>query len=291
MLEDSSHLPRDKPEDGIIEVAPEHMRNYHPKGRRLPALERNILKFRAFEMMLVLFHVESMKSFVLNAMRATYAERFASDTKNLYQKVWRTLVDDGIITEAESTAIQRLVDYRNMIAHELHQLTAELSRESFAEDFVSSTSRRRYDYEALRNVKRYRDKIIQGMRPSYVFPLSFKTVVFEASEKAYRQEMDCLRRRIRRQIRERKNEMVYLKGELEAAGDLLRQLMPFHPLNVTGNGTLSKRGVQVCFRLFSIGLSTMAVSYAMRVSYRAINCRRREWERLGRPDAQPAAVE
>jgi hypothetical protein len=28
----------------------------HPEGKRLPALERNILKFRAFEMMLSLFY-------------------------------------------------------------------------------------------------------------------------------------------------------------------------------------------------------------------------------------------
>ena len=36
----------------------------HPEGTKLPALERNILKFRAFEMMLSLFYAEDLKRFL-----------------------------------------------------------------------------------------------------------------------------------------------------------------------------------------------------------------------------------
>jgi len=37
-------------------------RYFHPDGRKLPALERNILKYRAFEMILMLFYAEDLKT-------------------------------------------------------------------------------------------------------------------------------------------------------------------------------------------------------------------------------------
>jgi hypothetical protein len=111
------------------------MREYHPRGRQLPALERNILKYRAFEMVLVLFRIEHLKNFVLNSVRATYPGRFPPGAKNVYRSAWTVLVADGVITQAESSEIQHLVDYRNAIAHNIHHLTSDLSRDPVAEDY------------------------------------------------------------------------------------------------------------------------------------------------------------
>jgi hypothetical protein len=36
----------------------------HPEGTDLPALERNILKYRGFEMLLLLFYVEELKGMI-----------------------------------------------------------------------------------------------------------------------------------------------------------------------------------------------------------------------------------
>ena len=47
------------------------MRAYHPKATQLPALERNILKYRALEMVIILFEVEDLKNFALNAVQGT----------------------------------------------------------------------------------------------------------------------------------------------------------------------------------------------------------------------------
>jgi hypothetical protein len=45
------------------------MRAHYPKGRLLPALERNILKYRALEMVIILFEVEHLKEFVVAAVQ------------------------------------------------------------------------------------------------------------------------------------------------------------------------------------------------------------------------------
>jgi hypothetical protein len=42
------------------------MRAYHPTGTQLPALERNILKYRALEMVIILFKVEELKKSLVN---------------------------------------------------------------------------------------------------------------------------------------------------------------------------------------------------------------------------------
>ena len=46
-------------------------RHRRPEGSRLPALERNILKYRAFEMMLTLYYAEEIKQFLVGTMKAT----------------------------------------------------------------------------------------------------------------------------------------------------------------------------------------------------------------------------
>ena len=117
------------------------MRAYHPKGTQLPALERNILKYRALEMVIILFEVENLKNFVLNAVQGTDKvlrepgkQRIPEGAKNKYKKAWTALVSDGVLTQCESAEIQRLIDYRNSIGHRLHELTYDLSRETIAED-------------------------------------------------------------------------------------------------------------------------------------------------------------
>ena len=120
------------------------MYQYHPKGKQLPALEKNILKYRAFEMVMILYYIEDLKSFVLESIKNTdkimsnYGEknkRIPDNSKKKYQKVWAILVSDGIITQEESKDIQRIIDYRNVIGHKIHQLTYDLSREPVAQNF------------------------------------------------------------------------------------------------------------------------------------------------------------
>src|SRR5438270_3569600 len=155
--------------------------NYFPRGSRLPALERNILKYRAFEMVLILFHIEDLRSYVLRTIRANDKARIPEGTKKQYKKAWAYLVDKGVITKDESDEIHRLTDYRNTIAHDIQQLTYDLSQERFAVDYGSAYAVK-YDYKALRKLKKYRPKIEKGLRHMIVV-LSFDHLMFEAAER------------------------------------------------------------------------------------------------------------
>jgi uncharacterized protein YutE (UPF0331/DUF86 family) len=105
----------------------------HPTSSRLLAIERNILKYRALEMVMILFHVENLKAFVLDAIRTTdeirnnIKPRIPKGRRNIYSKAWEILVSDGILTDTEKSEIEGLIDYRNDVAHRIHELTYDLN--------------------------------------------------------------------------------------------------------------------------------------------------------------------
>jgi hypothetical protein len=253
------------------------MRKHHPEGRRLPALERNILKYRAFEMVIFLFHAESLKRFVLGAVRATSPARFPSGMKRPVERAFAYLVDDGILTANESADIQELIDFRNSIGHRVHELTADLSRDPVAEDFVAFGGSK-YLPGALRKLMRYEHIIEKRLASKYIMPLSFDHLVFEAAEKVYRREMTRLDKAIRWQIETRTQKIAQLNREIDRIQPYISEAIePDHPLNVARNGTLTNRGNAVCSRLFALELSDLAVAHLMRVSLRAIKRRRQLW--------------
>ena len=63
---------------------------------------------------------------------------------------------------------------------------------------------------------------------------------------------------------------------------------PGSPLNKS-NQFLTKRGVEVCYRLFDMGKTRYAVAEAMKISYGAATHRFHAWEKLGgrNRDRQP----
>jgi hypothetical protein len=260
---------------------------YHrnPKGNRLPALEQNILKYRAFEMAIVLFYIEDLKAFVLDSIRATdricsgrddKKPRIPADATKVYEKAWAVLVADGIISQEDSDEIQCLINYRNHIAHGIHELTCDISREPFARVQFNKV---RYDYEAVTKLKRFRDKITRGSQARYVMSLSLRSMLFDATEKTYQQELKRLDRKIRRQIEVRKEQIERLEAELSGTnGRSWQEDTPAHPGNIARNGTLTPSGVETCFRLFDQKFSPLAVAHLMGISHRAALRRRQAWE-------------
>lgn len=265
------------------------MSRHHPKGRRLPALEQNILKYRALEMVMILFHVENLKRFVLSSIRGTDRictpgnERIPTGTKKPYEKAWSVLVDEGILTSDESVEVQRLIDYRNDIGHRVQFLTCDLSRDPSARNY-SKWKGIKYDDQALKKLRLYKDKILSGLQSKYVISLSFDEILFEAAEKSYQHELRRLDKKITRQIAIRQKEIQKLKSELRFEDpeflntfdtdkeitaptlDLLVLEILNHPLNKAKNGTLTKRGLAICYWLFDHGRSVLAVAYLMDMS-------------------------
>jgi ketosteroid isomerase-like protein len=56
---------------------------------------------------------------------------------------------------------------------------------------------------------------------------------------------------------------------------------PYHPWNQFGDNRLTKRGIEICHRLFDLGKSEMAVALLTRLSLLAAKKRKKMWVQLG----------
>lgn len=197
--------------------------HYFPNGRRLPALERNLLKYRTYEMVVILFHIEDLREYVLTTIRANDKGRIPDGVKKPYEKAWAYLVEKGVITQDESDDIRKLTDYRNTIAHDIQKLTCDLSQETFVVTWGDESVK--YDYKALLRLKKYRPKIEKGLR-HMIYVASFDHLMFEAAERTFEEELTRLRKKIDKLFAARQVEMKRLseevatleKGELERIG-------------------------------------------------------------------------
>ncbi len=256
------------------------MNDFFPKGSRLPALERNILKYRALEMVMILFHAESLKDFVLKSIQATdriaspHSPRIPSGSKEKYKKAWAILVADKILTQKESEDVQRLVDYRNDIGHRIHFLTCDISHDSFSQDFAQ-VSDVKYNYHALHKLKEYRQKIEGWLSGRYAMSLSPDTLLFQAAEKTYESELRLLDRKIKSQLEVRKKDIQNLNRELSQDSYRILDTTPY-PFTHE-NGKLTQSGLELCYRFFDQNKSPLAVAYLLRISYRAAMKRWRQF--------------
>lgn len=71
-------------------------------------------------------------------------------------------------------------------------------------------------------------------------------------------------------------ESIINQGETKSEDDI----DPGSPLNKS-NQFLTKRGIEVCYRLFDMGKTRYAVAEAMKISYGAATHRFHAWEKLG----------
>ena len=260
----------------------------HPEGTRLPALERNILKRRGFEMLLMLFYVEELREMIIGAVRASarwkYRDlpRIEPATKNKFKVAMTALIRDGILSQHESDEIVKLVDIRNIVGHELHKMTFDISRDTWARQ-VREVEEARYDSEALGKVKSFLDALEKRMRSKYVREISLDTLLFRSAERTYSSEIQSLKRKIDAQYQRRGKKLASLKGQLSLQGTEFEkeEFHPAHPANMGRNGCLTKRGVEICFRLLDLGKSPLAVAYLMYISVKAARKRHRQWLQAG----------
>lgn len=182
---------------------------------KLPALEKNILKYRAIEMALILFHAESLKSLILGSIRATdefrrrfegREERLPPGSRRPLVTAFRILVDDGVLTQSESDEVQDLIAFRNDVAHRIHQLTSDVVHPGDSRDRFHRLEVK-YRYNAWRKFEHFRRKIERGLRSDFILPLSFDSVFFENADRTYKEELNRLRKRIDRQFEMRKQQV------------------------------------------------------------------------------------
>lgn len=265
-----------------------------PLGATLPALEQNILKYRAMQMLLVMFYAEELKREVVDRIQTTdrwgvrlktgKPERVPRGVKNPVDKALDALVADGAIKPREKKEIVELIDYRNMIAHQMHNMLGDLSPTGYARDlpmFGSKTPK--YNYEAVKRLQHYHQIFDELYRThTYVSTLSMNTLLFRAAEKTFLSEIRRLDHKIKRQMQERNADIKKLNAEMSLKGTGLEgEYDPYYPDNHFEDKRLTKRGVEICYRLFDLEKSEMAVAHLMRLSLLAVKKRKKMWIKLG----------
>jgi hypothetical protein len=265
-----------------------------PLGGRIPALEQNIIQYRAMEMVLALFYAEDLRKSIIGCVRTTdrflrdegsrARERIPPEAKNPLKKALNALKADGIINEKEKAEIKELIDYRNEIAHRLENLNADISHIRFVKDMIrlGASRRPKYNYQAVERLSYYRNLISERTSGKYVQMLSMAPLVFETTEITLKSGLKRLSRKIERQLAIRKQEITKLNTEFSLEGTgLTDELHPRHPYNKHDSGKLTSRGIEVCYRLFDIGKSSLAVAHIMQVSLATARRREKMWRQEG----------
>lgn len=235
-----------------------------PLGSRLPALEQNMLKLRLAQMVLVLFYAEQLKARVLSLIQRTdgfmahtgRAERVPQGTKNPVGKCLDALEADGALSADEKAEIRRLIDYRNSVGHDVHELVADITSELsvrrswryLPENFA------RYDYEAVERLQHFLKLLGESQRTHhYIGTISFDGLQFRSAERVFLNEIKLLRRKIAKQWKARQQQIDDLNKQMQSAIIGSGETDPRHPSNQYDNGRLTLRGEEICYRLFDQG--------------------------------------
>ncbi len=268
-----------------------------PLGSKLPALEQGILKFRAMQMLLVMFYAEELKRKVLDLIQSTDRlivrlqkgntppERVPKGTNGAVDKALNALIADCAITAAEKVEIVKLIDYRNDIAHRMHNLLADVNSERVAREMVTYAPDllKKYDYDAVGRLQ-YFHRMLDGLYRThrYISTSNYNELLFGSAEKTFLAEIKRLDRKILRLAKIRRAEIKAWNSELSLEGtEFEDDWHPQHPLSKYDDGRLTKRGVEICYRLFDMGKSTLAVAHLADLSLIAARKRQWMWKALG----------
>lgn len=172
---------------------------------RLPALEKNILVYRALQMTLFLFYAEDVRRTLIDLRGLQIQKHRAQVLKGakLVKAILDALVTEGAISHGEQEDLENLLEHRNTIAHEIQLLTGDIHVPGRGYQF-GGLSRVGYDYAALSKMRRWQKSIYDRIPIRSCITLSMDNLLFEAAERAYETELAALKKRIDRQFKVRK---------------------------------------------------------------------------------------
>ena len=267
----------------------EHTMFSDPWRGRVRALERNVMMYRTIQFVLVIHYTEELKKTVVKHVQDHYIKfkdgqmvdkDYSTDTspRSFYGSL-NKWVDEGLIDDKESSEIRHLVNFRNDVAHRLNQLSVDISRYSFHQDFVRRYPDlpKRHDYEAADRLKKMikllNARILNSHRP---YVLDLEAHYFETAESILFSELKSLERKIKRLASKRRTEDNEVGRELKAIQtEFSDRLQPkYWPLRHE-NGRLTKTGSALCDDLFAAGFSTLSIAYAMELSIKSARARKR----------------
>jgi hypothetical protein len=208
----------------------------------------------------------------------------------------------GIFTEAEANELKELLDYRNDIAHRVHEVMSDLNRSYWAADHVAYAAPA-YKGDALDRIRTYKRSLWKRAGSKLMLSLSMDSMLFELAEDVLEADLKRLDKLIRKQIVKERDRHMAINAELSLKRtELVGDLAPRFPANhrpsqsygddyIPATGHLTKRGVEICYRLFDLGKSPMAVAYLMGMTLRSAERRQRSWLNAGGMQRTRAEVE
>jgi hypothetical protein len=208
----------------------------------------------------------------------------------------------GMFTAAEADELQVLMTYRNDIAHRIHGVMSDVTRTTWNADYLSFKAPL-YKGEALDRLRAFGKGLWQRSRGKLITQLSMKGVTFEMAEQVFGDELKRLDTKIRKLVAAETARVAALRAELDLSGtELVGDLAPgfyynqrpsrtFRDDYIPPTGHLTKRGAEICYRLFDLNKSPMAVAYLMGITLRSAERRRRSWVKTGGHDRVRVEVE
>lgn len=214
----------------------------------------------------------------------------ADESKKL-KRAFAHSVNSGILDLKSAEEIQRLISYRNEIAHRTHRITADISRHSIAVDYAAIV-KAGYQANALDRIRTLRKEVFSSKLIS-TYLTSLNSLIFESTERFYENELRRLDTKIRKQAEAANNLSKEVFADTEAARVIFSgNLDPRHPLNFKRpsylggedfkfSNKLTPRGVEVCYQLFESGLKNLAICYLTGLTIRSVQRRRKSWIKVG----------
>lgn len=255
------------------------MRQHRPHGPAPTALEANLLKLRALEMILIVFYMEDLRRFIIKAVTTTskFHQKVPSpfegeaDERNskILKHATKELLEAGVLSKDQRAEFNKLIACRNTIGHEPHFLTVDVGA---YEDLVELASIGKkhpsgYDGTMLDRVIKMRHHLHKAVAKKFMMEVSYDSLMFEAAEKSYLTEIKRLKSKISSQFKK-------LKSQIDEANDSIKRIpkqvledaQPNHPKHYKKNGTLNASGVECVQKLYQAGATPLAVSHLMKIS-------------------------
>lgn len=221
--------------------------------------------------------------------RALYTQA-AHDSKQgkKLRRAFAFSVERGMFTQDEADELQGLLNYRNDIAHRIHEIMADITRDQWSTQSFEFRPPA-YKSDALERLQEFRDTLAERGK-GLVMVLNLSQFSFEHAENVYKAELNRLSVVISRQIKNENQRFEKIRAECDLTGtEMQGELHPRHYLNFYQNGYdggpstghLTKRGAEICYRLFDLGKSSIAVAYLMGISWQAAKLRQKRWNEAG----------
>jgi hypothetical protein len=266
------------------------------RGHRLPGLERNIIRYRVLQMTLFMHEAESLKSDLEGISSGFDPSIFLSDGKldpldGYTKKEWRSipgwkratekLKELGHLTGDHRDEVVELIDYRNSIAHEVHNLLADIGTSRANREAMREHKFRpiKYEYYKLRRIQLLRSTVFDKLANKFIMRPDLDRVSFDSSAGFIEWELIRLKRKIDKQITERLKNMHAVREEINQhmkTWDWHLGFYPTHPKYYKQNGSLSASGISALNNLIEQGVSDLACALMMNLSIRSIRLRKRK---------------